>query len=323
MDMVSRKSSAPEPIIPKSFTIEESKWQQDDPFMDEYKTIFSYEYNAIDVANNKKQFIGNTKGTCRFCGESKPKVTFLHESHIIPAAFDNRTLFSTIECDTCNGMPGSVYENDLVNMFSVDRVMSRIRSRKGHVKLHRKDQKTQIISDAVNNTVAFEKHDGESELFDIQEINSDTIAVSVDVPSHKPINACKALARMSMFVIDDSEILKYNHIIEWLRNDQFYKSVIHHIFVPGAGMKNVTFKLFKTENNMLPPLVVLFAFGTTMLFYHVPDHTMEVSRYLLPVFPRSPYAPYDLTGKKITINSDNKILASKVNLTIKHGVTSS
>ena len=158
--------------------------QQLNLFESEYKDIFNYSFNPFGNLKQKKLFIGDRNNdTCRFCGKSKPDITFKNRSHIIPAAFGNRTLFSKLECDKCNGNPGSVYENDFVNAFTVDRVMTRMRSRKGHIKYSKPGYKSSVENNPANNLVAFKKYTDEDQFCSIKEIDSNTIEVTTEVPS--------------------------------------------------------------------------------------------------------------------------------------------
>ena len=68
-------------------------------FSDSYEVVYSYSFEVEDVPS-RANLGTRTPPTCRFCSTPSPK--FKSDSHVIPAALGNRSLFSLEECHTCN-----------------------------------------------------------------------------------------------------------------------------------------------------------------------------------------------------------------------------
>lgn len=69
--------------------------------------------HAVYGTPDGKKFMLGSRGRCRFCGTSNPKL-FRQSAHLIPEALGNRWVFSADECDECNKR-FSTYEGELVN----------------------------------------------------------------------------------------------------------------------------------------------------------------------------------------------------------------
>ena len=67
---------------------------------------------------------------CRFCGRGIPDVTFRRDAHAVPEFLGNKSLFSMNECDDCNAILASGYEDHLAKWTHFFRAMMRV-SRKG------------------------------------------------------------------------------------------------------------------------------------------------------------------------------------------------
>jgi hypothetical protein len=79
-----------------------------------------------------KIFLGDRENRkCRFCGKTRPEVSFRKEAHALPECIGNKSLFTYYEWDTCNQAFGHGCENDFGNWSLPMRTMSRICGKRG------------------------------------------------------------------------------------------------------------------------------------------------------------------------------------------------
>ena len=72
------------------------------------------------------------KRICRFCGKSKPKVSFSKDAHAIPEAIGNTKFFCREECNGCNSSL-SIIENNLSYFMEYRRAIYGIPTKKGEI----------------------------------------------------------------------------------------------------------------------------------------------------------------------------------------------
>lgn len=68
-------------------------------------------------------------GSCRFCGQREPSVTFQKRPHLIPTFLGNIGGLGADECDNCNEL-FSKFESELSRFMSLDRTLYNITNRK-------------------------------------------------------------------------------------------------------------------------------------------------------------------------------------------------
>ena len=268
--------------------------------------IFEYAFDSEYPSD--KTYLGhrNSERRCKFCGRTEPDVSFKKDSHIIPAAFGNRTLFSLEECDECNEHLGSPLEDDLAKLLTLQRATARMRSRKGSVKYRPAGKQSHISSGVNSDVVTIQRNVDEAEI-QTRQVNDDTLELEVEVPAYRPVNAIKALARMALFVTEIDGQPPIRHVLEWIRGEVEWIPVIYHqIFVPGTGLRQVMLSVYSSNNEALPPFLVMFQFSTAILLLHLPNERWQLPQNLpLPHFNLgdSPYPPP--TAQKLTIVRDD------------------
>jgi hypothetical protein len=62
---------------------------------------------------------------CRYCGRGIPEATFRKDAHAVPEFLGNKSLFSMNECDECNAILASGYEDHLAKWTHFFRAMMR------------------------------------------------------------------------------------------------------------------------------------------------------------------------------------------------------
>ena len=89
----------------------------------------------IKLCDNEN--VGERK--CRFCGKSKPEVSFRNTAHAIPEFLGNKSLISMNECDICNEFFANEYEDHLAKWFGPARSLCQMRGKKGTPKYKSKE----------------------------------------------------------------------------------------------------------------------------------------------------------------------------------------
>lgn len=59
--------------------------------------------------------------TCRYCGKSKPAVTFKKEAHAFPELIGNHVLIALDECDSCNEQFSTSVEDHFAKFTGLQR----------------------------------------------------------------------------------------------------------------------------------------------------------------------------------------------------------
>lgn len=87
----------------------------------------SWEVGKIRVGERDPE-----KRICRFCGKSKPEVSFSKEAHAIPEALGNTKFFCREECGECNSKL-SLIENNLSYFMEYRRAIYGVHTKKGEI----------------------------------------------------------------------------------------------------------------------------------------------------------------------------------------------
>ena len=79
-----------------------------------FKKIVCYKYND----KGRKAYLScNTQYYCRFCKETKTKINFKTDAHVVSEALGNKYLLSKYECDQCNKKFAECEENEIGKLF--------------------------------------------------------------------------------------------------------------------------------------------------------------------------------------------------------------
>jgi HNH endonuclease len=202
---------------------------------DKWDCIVSRWVKPIDDSRKSRDYVGQrSPRTCRFCGGDETSTTFRSDAHVIPAAFGNRLLFSYDECDECNQRIGSVLENDLANYLSVARALSRLPARGGSRKIKSASNQQVFLQGRPADNQVYAYLPTESEGIKIHD-DGKALHLSIDIPKHRPINVAKAIARMSLFCLDQNYD-GYRKILDWVcGNRDLYPVSLLTLHWPGTG----------------------------------------------------------------------------------------
>jgi len=192
------------------------------------------------VAPTGKVYLGDKdRGVCRFCGRSKPEVTFENDAHAIPESLGNRTLLSHYECDDCNKRFGLGIENDFGNWCMPMRTMARIRGKKGYPTIrldHAGIWRIEATSGSNLNIL------GDPPAFIVDEANKE-LHLRLPRGDYVPVAVLKALVKMGLTILPDEEMPNFKEALAWIREKDHSQGVIptHPVaktFVPGPLPNN-------------------------------------------------------------------------------------
>lgn len=200
-----------------------------------YKMLFSYRQD-----DKEEQVISDkTKEFCRFCGRCSPEVSFEKKAHAISELLGNKYIFLENECDDCNAFFGKKLENYLANYLGLSRTLSQVHGKKGVPSYKSRDGKSRI--DFTDKGLVIQGKE-DSTFMEIDENNKKIIFHCVR-DSYIPIAVYKSLVKISLSLIDYSEIKYFKDTIDWIKEDSHDNSkydmsnyaYIIEKFIPGPN----------------------------------------------------------------------------------------
>ncbi len=247
---------------------------QDESIMNEYNYYFLDLQNKYTVECNSS-YIGikdRNKRTCRFCGESQPKVTFREIAHAIPEALGNKTIINNEECDSCNHKFGNSLDNELINYLSFYRSLFGIKGKNGTVE-------TKFL----NGKMKYKKHEvnicSQDIIFD-KDNNPKTIILKNSAETILQ-NIYKALVRITMGTITEFDKEIYKNTINWINDsNSFYDSLpkiafnLNQINIEKPFIINF---LKKVDEEDLPFLVSELHLQFLVIIFIVPVKNSDIS----------------------------------------------
>ena len=97
---------------------------------DFYKTNYTELIN-LDFGMNHIVRSETREQICRFCGKTKPYVSFRKNAHAISELLGNKNIILRDECDKCNQFFGDKYELDLSNFLDPMRTFIGLKGKDG------------------------------------------------------------------------------------------------------------------------------------------------------------------------------------------------
>lgn len=269
---------------------------------------------------------------CKFCKNQEPTVSFNNVPHVIPELLGSNSITYKNECDTCNST-FSKYESHLAIFLRPYLTLNNVKGKKRIPKFHsRKDGKGTI-------TEVISSEEGKRELyfnqnlddFEIDEENK-VMHVNFRKSPFKPRHVYKAIARIGISLLPESQLSFYEHVCEWLKinNDDFIN------FLPHAFITVMTRKKFNSpfanlykaknlvkDNEEMPDLTLVLGFSNVVIQLFIPystefdrihDSNRNLSVNLFPAFAWDDLqnkssiriASVDLSSNE-TISQDQKI----------------
>lgn len=193
---------------------------------------------AIDTNTFERKTYLDSKSNpqyCRFCNRYFPEVSFKTDSHLIPQFLGSKYLLSHFECDNCNSHFKS-YENDFANFIGVIRSIAGITGKSRNPKLS--TDKLKIFQEE-DKTIRFVSADI------VKAIENGDKQIMIPAVKNKftPINVYRAILKIALGLIEESEVNNFRSAFEFLLSDDdiYYNKVknsmtIMRIFVPGPSV---------------------------------------------------------------------------------------
>lgn len=214
---------------------------------------------------------------CRFCGNGEAEgVKFKQIAHVIPEALGNKNLILTEECDTCNAYFGSEIEPSFISYFDIYRVFIGAKGKNGTP--HIKYKNGHLM------------HNGEMAIISSRSIKEDPDSgLKIDLESNTkitPINFYKSLVKITLSVINKSELEFLQDTIKWIRYDHNHevetpKIAENVINVNFSKVPQIAVFVRKNNNHNLPHIVSEFRFGSYVYVYVVPFSSRDERKFLL------------------------------------------
>ena len=135
---------------------------------------------------------------CRFCGKSKPEVSFKNEAHAIPEFLGNKSLILMNECDICNGFFAREYEDHLAKWFGPMRSLCQMQGKKGTPKY-----KSDKFIAARGNKGLELFINSNSSIMNIKEGSSGSFKIPVEMKTkpYIPVRAAQAFIKSAISVL--------------------------------------------------------------------------------------------------------------------------
>lgn len=222
---------------------------------------------------------------CRFCCKKYPEVTFRQEAHRIPEMLGNKKMLSDFECDSCNEI-FKKYENDLANFLGPSRAIQGIQGKKGSPKFVNPDKNMRIEkshTDFLGEVLSI----GGNEMGENPINNLNTNSVSFTKHSYVPLRAYKAVLKMALSCLSETDIINYDITKKYLLSNKLDNNVggCAHIYayqIPfGMGYESPNIFLFEKKKNELelPSHIFLIYFGNLIYQIFLPLHRKDLHLY--------------------------------------------
>lgn len=178
------------------------------------------------ATSNRRVNIGS-KGKCRFCGKSNPDL-FRTIAHTFPQSLGNKWVISLDECDACNQL-FSAYDDSLATAVSAISTLGGVRGKENKIR--------QTGRTAGNEILRRSEQSGKPNIsmiakgYDFREIinvdpESNVLLLKAPLPPvrFRPRFAYKALAKMGVALLPDSELGHYRKLRKWLLDKEDVES---------------------------------------------------------------------------------------------------
>jgi len=204
---------------------------------------------------------------CRFCKRKKPDVTFSKDAHIIPELLGNRHLVSDFECDSCNLKFGTTYEDHFAKFLGISRTLEKVRGKDKVPTFKSSDNKLRAEKESffgLQDSIVLSNTDAQSNAVNFDPL---TGAGSIEVikQPYRPLWAYKALLKMALSCLDNSEMANYESALQFLlteKLDQVLGKICNcraYLMPVGYGIKDPFVLLFKKRQTTLRMPTHLFA----------------------------------------------------------------
>lgn len=233
-------------------------------------------YDLVIPRTDKRFDIGNVKKAdrkCRFCiPTSEKKSRFDKEAHAIPASLGNQFLKLCDECDECNEYFGEEIEPNLIEVLNIYRVLLGIKSR-GSVPTVNFSQ-GKLFHDETHGTPVILAES-------ISEDVSGTFCAQLGRGQPiVPQNVYRALSKIALSVIPETELPKLSKTIRWVRYGEHSSMSLPKVAtavvpLPANPSAQIALYIRKGPNPNMPHVVCEFRLGCYLFVYVLPFSDLD------------------------------------------------
>ncbi len=258
-----------------------SAWSEGNAYFEENYQIVA----GWCLQPSEKLFLGDrNKPKCRFCGKSKPEVSFLQKAHAIPESIGNKSLFTYYECDNCNKAFGHGCENDFGNWSLPMRTMARISGNNG----------IPTLKQGPNNSWRVEKHPSgislnlnPTEGFYEDDEAERTLKVHLRRAPYRPAGVVQAMVKMALTIMPEEELRNFQQALDWIKPGNTLTSLAAptpflHTFLSGPVANNIITVALLTrrcDELIAPYAYFLLTYGHEMLQIVIPSQEKDSNQY--------------------------------------------
>jgi hypothetical protein len=229
-----------------------------DAFFEVYEAqsiIFSHEIASVD----KKERI------CRFCGNTG-KEKFKKVAHLFSNVLGNKELHSNYECDECNDI-FSRYESELAMCFAPYLSVYGVKGKRGTHSFTSNANKVRIenIEFKGRRLVIIQRLDPDDESFAIDKKSGEN-SIEMVKGSYIPLSVYKALIKMGISCMVESDIQKYPGVLKFLISSTFD--------YVASGIATIHLTLLPSSIEHSPPVGFLYKKKTKKALY--PTHIFAI-----------------------------------------------
>lgn len=228
-----------------------------------FKNSMEYWENNYSIIGDfdflEKQTLGIKNRYCRFCGKSYPSAKFKDVAHAIPESLGNKFIISNYECDSCNHYFGEHLEDHLNKYMLPYRMASQIFGKKNKIE-YRTDEMNKITVTPGNWKAFTNEND-----ITFKIVDDHTIEFNFIRQTYKPILVYKALVKIGLTLVPESELINLEKTIFWLKaetpapEDGIGKYVMMRFFPGPNSFPFSKITLFKRKNDILEvPMYQMF-----------------------------------------------------------------
>lgn len=271
------ESSSPEEAIAK---YEEKSSEVEELFGSVIKNYELKNYGQSNEMRVKKKYIGladKNLRVCRFCRRDMSQgASFKTTAHAIPEALGNKKFILNEECDECNRFFGSEIEPDLINKLSLLRVMLGLKGKRQIPNVKHKD--------------GAYANEGGRLVIQAQEVktpdeNGNFRAEVTFNEKHTPVNFYKSLCKITLSLIEDSELEFLSETIEWIRSNkhserelpEISSSIFYSGFTPSFRLTLYVRK--ESAPNDIPHVIGEFMLGPLCHVFILPFSKKDIIEY--------------------------------------------
>ena len=213
---------------------------------------------------------------CRFCGLSRPAVTFRKKAHAIAESLGNKTLLTAFECDDCNQVFGQGIEADFGAWSKPMRLIARIRGKGGVPTIKAARAQGWRIEDGATGLNL--SHDVMDPFVIIKE-DENRMIFRLPRDPYTPSAVLKAFVKYGLSLIPDCEVENFRKTYEWIANPDHAQVFVPSYYVmaqanPGPPQNSQIFVMVLRRSSdyvRLPYTMMLIAYGVEIFQVFLPS----------------------------------------------------